>query len=513
MLLTLLLLVPIIGIFFIVGTFSYENNEKITYYKNIALITSIVNLIISLIVYILFDSNTNQFQFSLFESDYDYSFVNLSFAVDGISIYFILLTTFIFPIAFLADWNSINTNIKAYTIILLLLETLLISTFLATDMLLFYIFFESLSPPLFLLVGLYGSGNKTRASFYLFLYTLFGSLFMLLVILSIGSLVGTTDFSVVYQSNIDFNLQLVFFIGLFISFAIKTPLYGVHNWLLKAHVEAPLSGSILLAALVLKFSVYGFIRLVLPVLPKASLYLSPFVYVICAITVIYAAISTLRTTDLKELIAYSSVGHAAIYVLGVFSNTIPGIEGAILLSLGHGFVSSGLFICTGGILYNRTGTKSILFYRGITQIMPLLSIFFFILCLANCGTPLTLNFVGEFLSLYGAFEKLPLIGMFGATSIVLSAAYTIYMYNRVFFGGILSPYFKENMLDLTKREFFILFILVFLTILLGIYPSFILDGLHFNVSNLIYSSNTEVSSMVSSCVIPNGTRSYSTLSK
>lgn len=227
MLLTLLLLVPIIGIFFIVGTISYENNEKITYYKNIALITSIVNLIISLIVYILFDSNTNQFQFVLY--DLDSSFVNICLAVDGISIYFILLTTFIFPIAFLADWNSIAINVKAYTIIMLLLETLLLGSFLASDMLLFYIFFESLSPPLFLLVGLFGSGNKTRASFYLFLYTLFGSLFMLLVILSIGSIVGNTDFSVVYKSNIDFNLQLIFFTGLFISFAIKTPLYGVHN--------------------------------------------------------------------------------------------------------------------------------------------------------------------------------------------------------------------------------------------------------------------------------------------
>jgi NADH-ubiquinone oxidoreductase chain 4 len=251
-------------------------------------------------------------------------------------------------------------------------------------------------------------------------------------------------------------------------------------------VEAPLGGSILLAAIVLKLALYAVFRLLLPILPKASLFFTPLVYVFCTITVIYAAFSTLRTVDLKEIVAYSSVGHAAIYLMGAFSNTVQGIEGSILLGLGHGFVSSGLFIIVGGILYDRTGTRLITFYRGLGQLMPLLSIFFFILTLANCGTPLTFNFIGEFLSLYGAFERLPLIGALASSSIVLSAAYSVYLFNRVIFGGSFSLFFKESIADLNKREFFILFVLVFFTVLFGIYPSFILDGLHYGVSNLIY---------------------------
>jgi NADH-ubiquinone oxidoreductase chain 4 len=251
-------------------------------------------------------------------------------------------------------------------------------------------------------------------------------------------------------------------------------------------VESPLGGSILLAAIVLKLSLYGIIRLMLPILPKASVYCTYIVYTIAVITIIYASFSTLRTIDIKELIAYSSVSHAAVYLLGVFSNSIQGIEGSISLGLAHGFVSSGLFICAGGILYDRSSTRLITFYRGMTQIMPLFSILFFILCLSNAGTPLSLNFIGEFLSLYGAFEKLPLLGAMASSSIVLSGAYTIYMFNRISFGGKYSKLFKVNVPDLNKREFFILLVLVLYTVILGIYPIPILDGLHYSVSSLIY---------------------------
>jgi len=237
---------------------------------------------------------------------------------------------------------------------------------------------------------------------------------------------------------------------------------------------------------VLKLSLYGIFRLILPILPKASINYTYIVYLIGVITIIYASFSTLRTTDIKELIAYSSVSHAAVYLIGAFSNTIQGIEGSILLGLAHGFVSSGLFICVGGILYDRSGTRLIYFYRGIAQIMPLFSIFFFILSLANCGAPLTLNFVGEFMSLYGVFERLPLLGVFASFSIILSAAYTIYMFNRIAFGGSFTKFFEENINDITKREFVLLFILVFFTIIFGIYPSFFLDGLQYYVGNVIY---------------------------
>jgi NADH-ubiquinone oxidoreductase chain 4 len=251
-------------------------------------------------------------------------------------------------------------------------------------------------------------------------------------------------------------------------------------------VESPLGGSIVLAAIVLKLSLYGVFRLILPILPKASLDFTYIVYIIGVVTIIYASFSTLRTIDVKELIAYSSVSHAAVYLIGVFSNTIQGIEGGILLGLAHGFVSSALFICVGGILYDRSGTRLIYFYKGLTQLMPLFSILFFILCLGNCGVPLTLNFVGEFMSLYGVFERLPLLGILASSSIILSAAYTIYIYNRIAFGGSYTKYFEGNISDLVKREFFLLFVLVFFTVIFGIYPSFILDGLHYSVSSLIY---------------------------
>jgi NADH-ubiquinone oxidoreductase chain 4 len=238
---------------------------------------------------------------------------------------------------------------------------------------------------------------------------------------------------------------------------------------------------------VLKLSLYGIFRLILPILPKASIDYTYIIYMIGVITIIYASFSTLRTTDIKELIAYSSVSHAAVYLIAVFSNTVQGIEGGILLGLAHGFVSSGLFICAGGILYDRSGTRSIYFYKGITQLMPLFSILFFILCLGNCGAPLTLNFIGEFMSLYGVFEKQPILGIFASSSIVLSAAYTIYMFNRISFGGSFSKFFEENISDLTKREFILLFTLVLFTVIFGIYPSFILDGLHYSVTSLIYT--------------------------
>ena len=316
---------------------------------------------------------------------------------------------------------------------------------------------------------------------------MFGSLFLLLAILAMSSIIGTTDFEVLWKSNFDYYTQVILFFGVFLAISIKTPLYFVHTWLLKAHTEAPLGGSIILAAIVLKLGLYGIIRIILPILPEASMSLRSAVFVIGVITIIYASFSTLRTTDVKEIIAYSSVSHAAVYLIGGFSNTIQGIEGSILLGIAHGLVSPALFIIAGGVLYERSGTRFIYYYRGIAQIMPLCSLLFFILCLGNCGAPLTLNFVGEFLSLYGVFEKLPLLGVLASSSIVFSAAYTIYLFNRISFGGSFSLFFQDNFIDLTKREFFILLTLVIFTILFGIYPNFILDGIHMSVSALIFA--------------------------
>ena len=486
MFLILLLIIPLIGIFKILiykyDDISVSNIKSIKY---TALLTSLINLFICLIIFIFFDFSCNSFQFV--QEYHEIGYYDLYLGLDGLSIYFVLLTCIIIPVSLLSNWGSISENVKTYVIVILLLETLLLAVFLVLDILLFYIFFESILPPLFLLIGLYGSNNKVRASFYLFLYTLLGSLFLLLSILLICLNMGTTDFDALYKTNFSYYTQLFLFFGIFLSFAVKTPTIFFNTWLLKAHVESPLGGSIILAGIVLKLSLYGVLRFILPLLPKISLNFAYIVYLIGVITIVYASFSTFRTIDVKELIAYSSVSHASVYLLGIFSNTVQGIEGGIVLGLAHGFVSSGLFICVGGILYDRSSTRLISFYRGIAQIMPLFSILFFILALGNCGVPLTFNFIGEFMSLYGIFERLPLLGIFASFSIVLSAAYTIFMVNRIIFAGSLSNFFFVNIPDVNKREFIILLSLILFTIILGIYPAPVVDGLHYYTSGVLYS--------------------------
>ena len=474
-----------------------DKKTSLKNFKVIGLTSSIINLLISFIIFILFDYSTNQFQFV--QEYLDMNYFDLFLGVDGLSIYFILLTTIIIPLSLLSNWKSITEDVVNYLIILLLLEILLLIVFLVLDVLQFYIFFESILPPLFILIGVYGSDDRVKASFYLFIYTLFGSLFLLLSILGMLSIISTTAFDTLFKGNFLLIIQQFLFYGIFIAFAVKTPTIFLNTWLLKAHVESPLGGSIILAAIVLKLSLYGILRLILPVLPKAFIWYMFIIFVIGVITIIYASLSTLRTIDVKELIAYSSVSHAAVYLLSSFSNSIQGIEGAINLGLAHGFVSPGLFVCAGGVLYDRVHTRLIAIYRGMAQIMPLFAILFFILCLANCGAPLSLNFVGEFLSLYGVFERSPLFGLFASSSIVFSAAYTMYMYQKISFGGSYSPMFTINIPDLNKREFMILLTLVVPTVLFGIYPAPILDGLHYSVSSLIYSFDSNILS----CDAPN----------
>lgn len=488
MLLLTLILMPLYGIFLIVSQFSYktDEHENLKLLKIISLAVTIIDLIISLVIWLLFNNTSKHFQFV--QEHYIIGYYDFYLGIDGLSIYFVLLTTLIMPIAIISNWKSIDNKIKYFLIIMLLLETLLLMIFLVLDLLMFYIFFESILAPLFLLIGIFGSSAKIRASFYFFLYTFLGSLFMLLSIITMQSLIGCTDMNVLLKTNFIYITQLFLFIGIFMAFAVKTPTIYLNSWLLKAHVESPLSGSIILAAIVLKLSLYGIFRLILPLVPKAFLYYTYIVFLIGVLTIIYASLSTLRTIDIKELIAYSSVSHAAVYLSGVFSNTIQGIQGGILLGLAHGFVSSGLFISAGGILYDRSGTRLITYYRGIAQIMPIFSIFFFILSLGNCGAPLTFNFIGEFMSLYGVFERIPVAGVLASTSIVFSAAFTIFLFNRIAFAGSIFPkYWEEYIPDLNRREFFMLIILVLFTILLGIYPSIVLDGLHYYVYNLLYS--------------------------
>lgn len=479
---TLVLLIPLIGSLMIMSI--TEHNHNNTKMKNIALITSLINFIVSILIWIEFDANTTQYQFV--QEFNQLSFCHFNVGIDGISLYFLLLTTFITPIALLSNYNTITNHLKWFLVSFLVLETLQILAFVSLDLLLFYIFFESILPILFIIIVLFGHGkDRLRSAFLLFLYTLSGSLFMLLSILLIYSYLGTTDFQLISLYNISLESQKILWLGFFIAFAVKTPLYPFIIWLPKAHSDSPLAGSILLAATILKLATYGMLRVLINFLPDATYYFSPMLQTIAIITIIYASFSTIVQQDTKKLIAYSSICHMGVVILGMASNTIQGMEGALLLAIAHGFVSPALFICTGGIIYDRTGTRLIPYLRGLVMYMPIFTIFFFIFTLANTGIPLTLNFLGEQLSLIGMWTKNPIIAALGASGIIFSAIYSIFLFNRVSYGSysVYLPILK----DISRREYYLLIALLIPTVVLGIFPNIILDSLHSSITALLYT--------------------------
>ena len=482
--LSLLILIPIIGSLLILPLQEDFNNNK-NKIKTIALTTSIINFSISVFLWLEFDSNTNQYQFL---TEFDYLPIgHLIFGVDGISLYFVLLTTFITPIAILSNYNNINSNVKYFLVSLLILESLQLALFLILDLLLFYVFFESVLPLFFIKILVYGSGDsRDRSANLLFLYTLFGSLFMALAIVQLYSYTYTTDFQLLSLCDISLEGQKLLWLAFFLAFAIKTPLWPFTGWLYRAHADSPLAGSILLAATILKFATYGYIRILINFLPDATNYFGPLVQTIAIVTLIYASLSTIIQQDTKTLIAYSSIAHMSVVILGLFSNNIQGIEGAILLALAHGFVSPALFICVGGIIYDRTGTRVIKYIRGLATYMPIFTILFFIFTLCNTGIPLSLNFLGEQLALIGIWDINPLISVLGATGIVFSACYSIFLYNRISYGKY-SPHMSKIVLDISRREFILLVTLLIPTILLGIFPNVILESIHLSVSSLLFN--------------------------
>ena len=478
-----LLLIPLIGslILLLIPENNRENEGRM---KVIALSTSLLNLFISILLWIQFDSSVSSYQFTLEFNEL--SFCHLNIGIDGISLYYVLLTTFITPIALLSNYKNIYNNLKYFLISFLILETLQIALFVVLDLFLFYIFFESVLPVLFIIIIVYGSGaNRVRSALLFFLYTLAGSLFMLLAILQIYSYVGSTDFQLISLNEISLDSQKILWLAFFLAFAVKTPLWPLTGWLYRAHADSPLAGSILLAGTILKFATYGYIRVLINLLPDASHYFGPLVQTIAVVTLIYSSLATIIQQDTKSLIAYSSIAHMSVVILGLFSNSIQGIEGAILLSLAHGFVSPALFICVGGIIYERTGTRIIHYMRGLVTYMPVFTILFFIFTLANSGIPLSLNFLGEQLSLIGIWNSSPIIAGIGATGIVFSACYSIYLYNRLSYG-LYSPHLKPVQ-DINRLEFNLLIALLIPTILLGIFPNVILDSLHLSVSTLLYN--------------------------
>jgi NADH-ubiquinone oxidoreductase chain 4 len=482
--LTALLLLPLFGCLLLLPL-KDDTVANISTMKKLALFVAMINFVLSLVLWGEFDSSATHYQFV--QEFNNLSFCHLHIGIDGISLYFVLLTTFITPICILSNWYTIKHGMKSFLIAFLLLETLLIAVFVVLDIMLFYIFFESVLVPLFLIVGIWGgSEHRVRAAFLLFLYTLAGSLFMLLAILVMYYNIGTTDFLMISLADISLDSQKVLWLAFFLSFAVKTPLVPFHMWLPRAHAEAPLAGSILLAGLILKLATYGYLRILLNFFPDATSYFSPLVQTIAIVTLIYSSLATIRQVDFKALVAYSSIGHMAVVVLGLFSNTIIGIEGAIALSIAHGVISPAMFILVGGVLYDRFHTRVIRYYRGVTVYMPVFSALFFVTTAFNMAVPLSLNWIGEFLSLSGIFQRSPLVGILGATSIILSAAYSIYLFNRISYGAY-SRYLTYTT-DVSRREFVLLVPLLLVALIFGIVPNLILSDLHVAVSTLLYTT-------------------------
>lgn len=474
---------PLVGALFIYST-EQKKHETFSSYnqrvKNYTFIFSNITLALSLILWLTYNENNMDYQ------GLTYIF-GLTLGIDGISLYFILLTTLTLSLAILASWNNIKHRIKFFFGLYLVLEFFLLGIFLVQDLIAFYVFFEAILIPLYLMyliTDVVVEEKKLRAANLLFLYTLTGSLFMLLSFIYIIWYNGTGNF--IYLSNVGYQMenQVFVWLGIFLSIAIKTPLIPFHPWLPKAHSEAPVGVSMLLAGVVLKLAAYAAIRILIPFFPETTVLFSPYVQGICLITLIMGSLITIRQTDIKCLVAYSSICHMSIVILGLFSNDLLGLQGGYTLSLAHGLVSPALFYIVGSITYDYFGTRVLRYYRGLTQYAPLLSIFMAFFTFANIGTPLSLNFVGEFLALTGTTLNNPIVGFIATSGIVLSSIYGIWLYNRMFFGTV-SPYLK-CIIDISRRDFHILLPLLLFTYILGIVPNIIFEGLHLNLSSILF---------------------------
>lgn len=476
-----LIILNILSIFLLFFIPSY----KLKFLKQYSLISSFFIFIFSLLLWIFFQNNVSLFQF-YFETDWLYFFnIKYSLGIDGISLFFIILSTFLIPLCILVSWTSINYRLKEYLILFFIIEFLLINVFSVLDILLFYIFFEAILIPMFIVIGIWGSRiERVYAAYQFFFYTLLGSLFMLLGVLSIYSYTGSTDFFILLNTNFSKSRQIFLWVSFFASFAVKIPMFPFHIWLPQAHVEAPTAGSVLLAGILLKLGGYGFLRFSIPMFPFASKFFMPLVFTLSVIAIIYASLTTIRQIDLKRIIAYSSVAHMNYVTLGLFSFNLQGIEGSILLMLSHGLVSSALFLCV-GMLYDRFKTRIIRYFGGFTQLMPIFSIIFLFLTFSNISFPGTSGFIGEMLILMGIFEINKWIALISTFGTILGAVYSVWLFNRIFFGQV-NPIFIKKYSDMNRREFFIILPLIFLILLMGIYPSIFLNTMHYSVSSILF---------------------------
>ncbi len=482
-----LILLPIIGSFFIL--FIRSTNKDNPSIKLLALFIGFANFLLSLYLWYQFDSSTHEFQF-VENRKWLIGLVNYKIGVDGISILFILLTTLIILLCIISVNQNIKYRIKEFLISVLLMESLMIGVFCSLDLVIFYLFFEGGLIPMFLIIGIWGGERRVYSAFKFFLYTLLGSVLMLIAIISIYWITGTTDFVEIYEQGINVKYQKLLWLAFFSSFAVKTPMWPFHTWLPDAHVEAPTAGSVILAAILLKMAGYGFIRFSLGLFPNASEYFVPFVFLLSLIAIIYTSLVALMQEDMKKLIAYSSVAHMGFVTLGIFTFTRQGIEGSIIQMISHGLVSAALFLCV-GVLYDRMHTRLIDKYGGIVSIMPRYAVVFMIFTLGAVGLPGTSGFIGEFLILIGTFQKNFLVAAIASLGIILAAAYMLWLYKRIFFGEIFNSDLKK-MIDLNYSEIFILWTLGLLTVFFGFYPDPLLNTIEISVNNLIEVYNLNI---------------------
>ena len=486
--LTIITFLPLIGVFFILFNKGEEERVgKISFH--VSLLTSLLVFVLSLFLWFNFDKTISSFQF-VEEKKWIIDFVKYKVGVDGISILFVVLTAFITPICIVATYNSVKFRKKDFFIALLVMETMMIGVFCSLDLFLFYLFFEAGLIPMFLIIGIWGGIRRVYAAFKFFLYTLLGSVFMLIAIIFIYMQTGTTDVEALLALDIPVQYQYLLWLGFFASFAVKTPMWPVHTWLPDAHVEAPTSGSVILAAILLKMAGYGFIRFSLGLFPVASDFFSPLVFSLSIIAIVYTSLVALVQKDMKKLIAYSSVAHMGFVTIGIFAFNSQGIEGSIFQMISHGIVSAALFLCV-GVVYDRMHTRQISDYGGVSNVMPNYAIVFMIFILASLGLPGTSGFVGEILVLIGIFKTNYLVAFFAATGVVLSACYSLSLYRRVSFGEITNDKVKV-LKDMNYSEFITLIPLLILVILLGVYPNIILDTISTSVENLVSVYNAKI---------------------
>ena len=470
-------LLPALGALFIL--FSKNENRNVI---NLSLFISIVNLLLAIFLWYSFDKSFIGFQF-IEEQNWINGFIKFKFGIDGISILFIILTAFITPICIISCINSVKTRLKEFLIAILILETFMIGVFCSLDLVVFYIFFEAGLIPMFLIIGIWGGPKRVYAAFKFFLFTLLGSVLMLVAIISIYWIAGTTDITQIFEIKIPVKYQYVLWLACFSSFAVKMPMWPVHTWLPDAHVEAPTAGSVILAAILLKMAGYGFLRFSIGMFPVASEYFTPLIFTLSIVAIIYTSLVALMQEDMKKLIAYSSVAHMGFVTLGIFTFTTQGIEGSIFQMISHGLISAALFLCV-GVLYDRVHSRLISSYGGIVNVMPKYSLVFGVFMLGALGLPGTSGFVGEFLVLLGTFQKSFLVAILASIGIILGAAYMLWLYKRVVFGKLEKKKLEE-LKDLNLLESISLFSLVALVLTFGFYPNLILDTVHISVEELI----------------------------